>query len=417
MKKPASLRIATLSSGTPFLDGYATASASLLITSIPDLAAWEIGALTSSYFIGFFIGSALLGSAADRWGRRPLYIAAMAVVLASTLLASAAADTPACVPLLIAMRAASGLALGGDYPVGQALVSESLSEADRNRALSLLMLGWYIGACFGALLGLAFVRWPLPWEVVLWIQAGIAALLMIGRSFIPESPEWLKTRAGRPAGSAAEDCRSALSASADGSPPDRLTRRNMASFAFCAVFWLCQTVPATALMFYSSLILSESVGAESASIQVLLLYACFLLGVLPAAAKPLAARPKAVLCTTFLVMSAALFIIALAGLDNAAATGAAFILFAAAYGLQTPLDFVFPNALFPAKHRGFFVGAVTAVSRLGALCAAMLVPALLERHAPEAVFLAGAALLLFGFVFSFAAAPPDGAGHAQKRET
>lgn len=87
--------------------------------------------------------------------------------------------------------------------------------------------------------------------------------------------------------------------------------------------------------------------------------------------------------------------------------GSAFILFALAYGLQTPLDFVFPNMLFPAGSRARLVGLTTTISRIGSMGAAFAFPLLSESFSVESLFWAGCAFLLFGAAFSWKNAPQD----------
>lgn len=79
--------------------------------------------------------------------------------------------------------------------------------------------------------------------------------------------------------------------------------------------------------------------------QMLLLYGFFVAGILPSGAKYFADRPRSVLLGTFLAMLAGLTGVVLFAESSPTATNAAFILFAAAYGLQAPLDFVYPNRL------------------------------------------------------------------------
>lgn len=296
---------------------------------------------------------------------------------------------------LLALRGVTGLLLGGDYPVGQALVAELIPAKDRARHLSLLMFGWYAGALFAVLISWPLRAFDLPWLSFLWIQALLAIFF----------------------GLAAAAFLSLLPGAKPGARPTAPTgrrlmafcrRRNTHSFSFCTVFWLCQTIPATVLMFYSTKILSGFLDTESTFIQVLLLYGCFFIGVLPSTHPALAKRPKAVLIGTFFLMAFALGIIALGqDIHSSVLMGSAFILFALAYGLQTPLDFVFPNMLFPAGSRARLVGLTTTISRIGSMGAAFAFPLLSESFSVESLFWAGCAFLLFGAAFSWKNAPQD----------
>lgn len=140
-----SLRVMLSSGAGPFLDGFSTASAAFLISLIEGITPLETAFFTSLYLAGSFIGAALFGSIADHVGRRPPFLVAMAVVCALTVLAA----TFPIIGLLLFMRLALGICLGGDYPVGQAMVFETVPAKRRNTALSILMLAWYLGALTG----------------------------------------------------------------------------------------------------------------------------------------------------------------------------------------------------------------------------------------------------------------------------
>lgn len=362
-------RLSAAAAGTPFLDGYSTGSAAFLILMIPGLTAWEMGAFASLYLLTFSVGAIVFGWLADHFGRRRLFAGSMLCFALVTLFCAAflslkngpdAALGYAPILALLALRGVTGLLLGGDYPVGQALVAELIPAKDRARHLSLLMFGWF------------------------------------GRRSVPESAAWSEARCA---------ANSSNRKAAHGIFAEEGT---LTAFLFCTVFWLCQTIPATVLMFYSTKILSGFLDTESTFIQVLLLYGCFFIGVLPSTHPALAKRPKAVLIGTFFLMAFALGIIALGqDIHSSVLMGSAFILFALAYGLQTPLDFVFPNMLFPAGSRARLVGLTTTISRIGSMGAAFAFPLLSESFSVESLFWAGCAFLLFGAAFSWKNAPQD----------
>ena len=141
----SSLRVMLSSGAGPFLDGFSTASAAFLISLIEGITPLETAFFTSLYLAGSFIGAAIFGSIADHVGRRPPFLITMAVVCALTVLAA----TFPIIGLLLFMRLALGICLGGDYPIGQAMVFETVPAERRNAALSILMLAWYLGALAG----------------------------------------------------------------------------------------------------------------------------------------------------------------------------------------------------------------------------------------------------------------------------
>lgn len=403
-----SLRVMLSSGAGPFLDGFSTASAAFLISLIEGITPLETAFFTSLYLAGSFIGAAIFGSIADHVGRRPPFLVAMAVVCALTVLAA----TFPIIGLLLFMRLALGICLGGDYPVGQAMVFETVPAKRRNTALSILMLAWYLGALTGIFASIPAVTGHMHWVSILYLQSALAAVTLALRYGVAESEIWLKSTRPQTQHAAIRQTlftrprfRSYLS-------DMRLAvSGNAKNFFFCASFWLCQTIPATIMMLYSPTILHDMTGSDDAILQMLLLYGFFLAGVLPSGSPYLANRPKLVLATTFVTMALGLLGVLFFAKTSLLLTNISFILFAVSYGLQAPLDFIYPNQLFATQVRGSLVGAVTAISRIGATGAAFTFPVLEPYFELSALFGAGLFVLALGFMISVKFAPADRVFH------
>ncbi|NBU29008.1 MAG: MFS transporter, partial [Caulobacteraceae bacterium] len=143
----------------------------------------EAGLAFSASLMGLFFGAAIAGPLSDRIGRKPVLVVAMMVFGLFSLATAAAAD----LPLLLTVRALTGLGLGGAMPMLIAMSSE-LSRPDR-RALTVGMItaGLPLG---GALAGL-LARTDLAqddWRLV-FVVGGAAPLVLavlVGR-FMPET--------------------------------------------------------------------------------------------------------------------------------------------------------------------------------------------------------------------------------------
>lgn len=396
--------------GTPFLDGFSTASAAFLILLIPGLTPLETALMTSLFLAGSFAGSLVAGPIADRFGRRGLFAGAAAGILALTLLARALPE----VSVILAMRFLTGFWVGGDYPVSQAIVTESVSPERRTRALAVMMLAWNVGALAAVVTALPVLLSDRSWLFFWAVQAAVAGILVLMRLRVAESSEWLREREKGKAGekvpevsSEASSEQKPLAAESSESRTDNLSekrayRRNL---VFCAGFWLCQTVPVTVMMFYAGRIIEILTGTSGPVTHMLLLYGFFLVGAIPTLFPVVASRPRTVLLTTYAAMFAGLALVAFGGSDTAASAG--FVLFAFAYGLQAPLDFVYPNLLFPTAIRARAVGLVTALARVGATASAFAFPLLLEDFGAPALFAGGLGLLASGFVLGVLLAPRD----------
>lgn len=388
--------------GTPFLDGFSTASAAFLILLVPGLTSLETALMTSLFLAGSFAGSLVAGPIADRFGRRGLFAGAAAGILALTLLARALPE----VSVILAMRFLTGFLVGGDYPVSQAIVTESVSPERRTRALAVMMLAWNVGALSAVVTALPVLLADRSWLFFWTVQAAVAGILFLMRLRVAESSEWLRERdkgekkvEDRETSSEREALTAEPSESRSGK---RAYRRNL---VFCAGFWLCQTVPVTVMMFYAGRIIEILTGTNGPVTHMLLLYGFFLVGAIPTLFPVVASRPRTVLLTTYAAMFAGLALVAFGGSDTAASAG--FVLFAFAYGLQAPLDFVYPNLLFPTAIRARAVGLVTALARVGATASAFAFPLLLEDFGAPALFAGGLGLLASGFVLGVLLAPRD----------
>ena len=157
------------------------------------LAPRERGLVTAATLLGILIGALALGGLADRWGRRPVFIAAMALLLVG-LLAAAFSPGPAA---LVGSLLLIGLALGADYPTGHLLISETIPAAIRGR----LVLGSFsfqaVGAVAGTVLAaqvLAFRPALEAWRLFYLLPVPAVALVLAGRLLLPESSPWLVSR-------------------------------------------------------------------------------------------------------------------------------------------------------------------------------------------------------------------------------
>lgn len=400
--------------GTPFLDGFSTASAAFLILLIPGLMPLETALVTSLFLAGSFAGSLVAGPVADRFGRRGLFAGAAAGVLALTLFAYFLPE----VSVILAMRFLTGFLVGGDYPVSQAIVTESVSPERRTRALAVMMLAWNVGALAAVVTALPVLLSDRSWLFFWAVQAAVAGILFLMRLRVAESSEWLRERekgkADEKASAASPDASSEkrpLAVEPSESRSEKRTEKRIdkrayrRNLVFCAGFWLCQTVPVTVMMFYAGRIIEILTGTSGPVTHMLLLYGFFLVGAIPTLFPVVASRPRTVLLTTYVAMFAGVALVAFGGSDRAASAG--FVLFAFAYGLQAPLDFVYPNLLFPTAIRARAVGLVTALARVGATASAFAFPLLLEDFGAPALFAGGLGLLASGFVLGVLLAPRD----------
>lgn len=178
-----------------FFDSIDLGSLTFLLGSIRaefGLTTAQAGLLSSMSFIGMFLGAAIAGMAADRFGRKMVFQVSMIFWGLGSLWCAYAPDAQS----LGYARLLLGFGMGMEFPVALAIVSEILPSAKRGRYLAILEGFWPIGFIAAGLLSLFFLT-HFDWRTMFLFQAFPAAFLLVIRIFVPESPRWLADRGRR----------------------------------------------------------------------------------------------------------------------------------------------------------------------------------------------------------------------------
>ncbi|MFC0684881.1 MFS transporter [Novosphingobium clariflavum] len=177
------------------LDGFDVLSISFAAPGIAkdwgiDRAA--LGLVLSMELFGMGIGAFILGSLADKIGRRPTLLACLVIMGAGMFLASTATS----VPVLSVYRLFTGLGIGGMLAATNAVVAECSNARRRNLTVAIMAGGYPMGAIVGGsiasmLLG-ATGHWQSVFEfgavitlcfipLVLWLVPETMAFLLLRR--------------------------------------------------------------------------------------------------------------------------------------------------------------------------------------------------------------------------------------------
>ena len=108
----------------------------------------QAGLLSSSSFLGMFLGAAIAGMAADRFGRKIVFQYSMILWGGASILCALSRN----VEQLAVFRILLGLGMGMEFPIGQSLVSEFIPAKNRGRYVALLEGFWPIGFIAAGLL-------------------------------------------------------------------------------------------------------------------------------------------------------------------------------------------------------------------------------------------------------------------------
>ncbi len=153
----------------------------------------RLGAIFSASLLGMTAGAFAFAPLADYVGRRRTILAGLATVTAGMLL-TARSDS---VAEILAARALTGLGVGALFASLTALVVEYSSVQRRTLAVTLLYLGYPIGAVLGGLIAQHSIE-RTGWQAF-FLYGGIVTGLLIPVALLrlPESLEYLLTRQPR----------------------------------------------------------------------------------------------------------------------------------------------------------------------------------------------------------------------------
>ncbi|MDQ0616711.1 MFS transporter [Arthrobacter globiformis] len=182
-------------------DGIDTLVPSLVIPTLQKL--WQLspgqsGLLVSAGLIGFAVGSLTHGPVADRFGRRPVFVAGLLISGVLSVLTGAMGTS---FEMFVILRALTGVGLGILLPLGIAYLNECMPRHARNRLSVLSAVGFSAGGVIAAIFGI-FLMPTLGWQSLFYLGGTTILLAVLYHFVLPESPEFLVSR-GRVAEAAA----------------------------------------------------------------------------------------------------------------------------------------------------------------------------------------------------------------------
>lgn len=143
------------------------------------------------------IGAFIFGRLADRFGRRPVLMADVALY---SLLGFATAFSPNLAGFLV-IRALFGIAMGGEWGIGASLTMESIKPQARGIVSGLLQSGYPTGYLLASIVYRNFYG-PLgavtglpAWRSLFLLGVLPALLILYIRRHVPESPGWSSAHA------------------------------------------------------------------------------------------------------------------------------------------------------------------------------------------------------------------------------
>jgi SHS family sialic acid transporter-like MFS transporter len=174
------------------LDGFDFLVISFVLTDIAHefkINMTTAATLVSAAFLSRWLGAAILGSMADRIGRKKTMIIGILIYSCATFMCAFSWNYWS----LLAFRLLVGLGMAGEYGAGSALLMESWPDSDRRKASGLLMSGWAMAGI------LAAIVYPLVvpnfgWRAIFLIGIIPAISAVYVRLKVGESTEWIENK-------------------------------------------------------------------------------------------------------------------------------------------------------------------------------------------------------------------------------
>jgi benzoate transport len=192
---PFQVIVVTLCVVIAALDGFDTLCIAYTAPSIAhdwSLGPASLGVVFSAGLVGMGLGCAFIVPIADKIGRRPIMLLAL-IIMAVGMLASAFAHN---ITELALWRVVTGIGIGTALASVNVIVAEYSSDKRRDLAVSLMTIGYPLGATIGGAVSIYLID-AYGWRSV-YIFGSIVAIVLIpaALAWLPESIEFLV--AGRP---------------------------------------------------------------------------------------------------------------------------------------------------------------------------------------------------------------------------
>src|SRR5262245_18981457 len=138
----------------------------------------------SAYLVTSTASVPIWGRLSDLYGRRRLYLAGIAVVVAGSALSSAATS----MTQLIVFRAIQGLGAGAVIPLSMTIIGELYALEERARTQALFSGVWGVASIAGPLVG-GYITDALSWRWVFYLNLplGAVAATVIAAAYPPGS--------------------------------------------------------------------------------------------------------------------------------------------------------------------------------------------------------------------------------------
>lgn len=414
-------------------DALLLASAIAVVISVLHISFLNIGLLISAANFGMMVGAPFGGLLAEKFGRRPILILAIASFGLLSIASAFAWDFNS----LLIIRFVEGLALGAEIPIAAALFNEFVPGRRRARTF-LFGFGtlFAAGFLFAPLVGLGCVTLFGPaigWRV-LFACGGLAVFIAAGMFFVlPESPRWLASK-GRTEKARAILERFEASALADGKPlpvpvarphiqepPTRLAELFSPAYRSRTIliwilFFVTYFVAYGIASWLPTLYVKVGGLPTSQALSLTVFYGLTQVAVVffwGSIADRLGRRRLYIIALALLALTmlAGFFVVAWLGLTGWPVLAVVAFVAGIGNGGTSAMSFLYASELFPTRMRAWAASTCTSANRIGTVLAPGAIGILLAADLGlGAVFLMVSCVAAIGLISVIVLAPETGRG-------
>jgi MFS family permease len=163
----------------------------------------QLGIVLSAELVGMGFGSVILGSLADKIGRKIDMLICLVIMAFGMYMAHASSG----VTELTIWRLITGLGIGGMLAATNAVTAETSNKASRSLAMALYVIGYPVGGVIGGFAAQGWLLVHYDWRAVFLFGAVVTAIMIpLVVLLVPETPAFFAAR--RPDGAVAKINRS-----------------------------------------------------------------------------------------------------------------------------------------------------------------------------------------------------------------
>jgi len=365
--------------------GYALGIAGTALTKATgplNLSSFWVGLLGAGTLIGLF-GSLIVGNIADKIGRRPLFVSHMILFSILSLTQFFVSN----VIILFILRVGIGISIAIDYTIGNAILSEWFPTKYGSRFQSYMIIFWmsgfvasYLAGTFITGLGDNTWRWIIISSAIPGLIAAISRLVIR----IPESPSWLAS-VGRKEEAlhlihqelgeeyTITDESDKVESDEPVSWSELLQPGVFRNVVVGGIFYACQVFPFFGIGIFLPLLI-ENMNIGNQAVSGILYNGFQIVGACLGVLIFNYISRKFFIVSTFYVSAAALAVMIIWRSAPASITMVIFSIFAVVLSAAVILENPYPSELFSTRLRGTGLGAVIAISRVGAALGTFLLP-------------------------------------------